>query len=251
MRSKFGERQVVDGDINLWAYSGGSGPRTFVLVHGIGVSSVYYRPLAEELAQHGRVHVLELPGFGKARTPRRPLSMDEFAEKAWKALEALGASEPILIGHSMGCQVVVEMAIQRPSQQPIALLGATVNVRERSVLKQALRLAHDSAIEPLGVTPIVFGDYIRCGVPWYLETLREMMRHRIEQRIPLVESPVLLVCGRRDPISPPAWNDTLARLARRGRSVVVPREAHVVMYRGASVVAHYLLEEADRAGRRP
>ena len=248
---RFGERQVVNGDVNLWVYSGGSGPRTFVLVHGIGVSSVYYRPLAQELSRHGRVHVLELPGFGKARTPRRPLSMDEFAEEAWKALDALGASDPILIGHSMGCQVVVEMAIQRPRPQPIALLGPTVNVRERTILRQALRLAQDSIIEPLGVTPIVFGDYVRCGVPWYVESLKEMMRHRIEQRLPLVEAPVLLVCGRRDPISPPAWNETLASLARNGRSVVVPREAHVVMYRGARVVAHYLLEEADRAGRRP
>ncbi|ASN52782.1 alpha/beta fold hydrolase [Sinomonas sp. R1AF57] len=244
---RFGERQVVEGGRELWVYSGGAGSRDYVLVHGIGVSSLYYRPLAEVLAAHGRVHVVELPGFGKSLTPRRPLSIEDFAETAWEALDTLGIRDPVLIGHSMGAQVVVEMAIDRPSPRPIVLLGPTVNVRERTVPRQALRLTWDSIIEPFGVTPIVFGDYIRCGVPWYVRTLREMMRHRIEQRIPLVEAPILLMSGRRDPISPPSWLRTLAGLARSARTAVLDREAHVLMFRGAREVARSIVQEADRA----
>lgn len=247
-RRRFGERRVVGKERELWVYSGGAGTRDYVLIHGIGVSSVYYRPLAEELAAHGRVHLVELPGFGKAMTPHRPLSLAEFAEAAWEALDALGIMSPILIGHSMGTQVVVEMAISRPGRRPIALLAPTVNVRERTVLRQTLRLAWDSAIEPLGVTPIVLGDYIRCGLPWYIKTLGEMMRHRIEQRLALVEAPVLLITGRRDPISPPSWLGTLAGVAQAARVVVVPREAHVVMVRAAAAVATLLVAEAERVG---
>jgi pimeloyl-ACP methyl ester carboxylesterase len=244
---RFGERQVVDGGRELWVYSGGAGDRDFVLIHGIGVSSVYYRPLAEELATQGRVHVVELPGFGKALTPRQPLSMEDFAETAWAALDTLGIADPVLIGHSMGSQVVVEMAVARPGHRPIVLLGPTIDVRERTVPRQALRLVWDSIIEPFGVTPIVLADYLRCGFPWYVATLREMMRHRIEQRLPLVESPVLLISGVRDAISPPAWLKTLAHVARTARVETVPKEAHVVMFRAAKAVARSIVEEADRA----
>ena len=38
----------------------GEGDETFVLVHGLGVSSHYFGPLAEQLVRHGRVVVLNL-----------------------------------------------------------------------------------------------------------------------------------------------------------------------------------------------
>ncbi|GAB4099432.1 alpha/beta hydrolase [Sinomonas halotolerans] len=251
MPRRFGERRVAEGATELWVYSGGDGPREFALVHGIGVSAVYYRRLAGALAVHGRVHLVELPGFGKAREPRRPLTMEEFAEAAWSALDALGVREPLLIGHSMGAQVVVEMAIQRPGTRSIALLAPTVNAAERTVPLQALRLAQDAALEPPGVKPIVLWDYARCGVSWWVATLREMMRHRIEERLPLVEASVLIVGGRRDPICPIPWLRRLASLSSRARLVIVPREAHVMMYRGARSVAAELLAEAPSGAGTP
>ena len=45
---------------------------TFVLVHGLGVSSRYFVPLAELLSRHGRVVVFDLPGFGLAALRENP-----------------------------------------------------------------------------------------------------------------------------------------------------------------------------------
>src|SRR3982751_3353809 len=52
---------------------------TFVLVHGIGVSSRYFQPLASELARRGRVFLVDLPGYGAAPNPRRDVSLADHA----------------------------------------------------------------------------------------------------------------------------------------------------------------------------
>lgn len=243
---QFQERRLVAGGHELGVRSGGEGARDYVLVHGIGVSPAYFRPLAEELALGDRVHAVELPGFGRTRTPRRPLSIEDFAACVWAALDELGVAAPVLVGHSMGAQVVVEMALRRPASQLVALLGPTVDAGAHSVVRQGLRLAWDTATEPPVVAATILRDYFRCGLPWYLATLRGMMRHRIEQRIPLVTAPVLLMRGARDRISPLRWLERLARAARDARVRVVPGQAHVLMYRGAAPVADCLRAEAAR-----
>jgi pimeloyl-ACP methyl ester carboxylesterase len=235
---------VLDERNGMHVRTGGSGDRTFALVHGIGASSVYFRPLAEELAKHGRVFLLELPGHGKNFEPRHPLSMAEFAEASWRAFDRFDAGQPMIVGHSMGCQVAVEMGIQRPDGPAVALLAPTVNNAEHSVPLQGLRLLQDTAREPWGVNGIITRDYLRCGVPWWLKTLKEMMAHRIEERAALLERDVVIVGGERDPIAPPEWLHRLGARFRSARVVVVHGAPHVMMYTNPAVVARILLEGA-------
>lgn len=246
---RFEEHRLAGGGHELGVLSGGEGERSYVLVHGIGVSPAYFRPLAEELALGDRVHAVELPGFGRTPKPGRALSIEEFAACIWDALDQLGVREPILVGHSMGAQIVVEMAIQRPGRQLLVLLGPTVDASAHSVVRQGLRLAWDTATEPPIVAATILRDYFRGGLRWYLASLRGMMRHRIEQRIPLVAGPVLLMRGGRDRISPLRWLERLARCAQEARVDELPGEGHVLMYRGAVPVAARLRAEAARAAR--
>lgn len=242
MLRRFGDLHVLDERNGMHIRTGGSGERTFALVHGIGASSVYFRPLAEELAKHGRVFLLELPGHGKNLEPKHPLSMGEFAEAAWRAFDRFHAGEPTIVGHSMGCQVAVEMGIQRPGGRAVALLAPTVNNAEHSVPLQGLRLLQDTMREPWGVNGIITRDYLRCGVRWWLKTLKEMMAHRIEDRIGLLEREVVIVGGERDPIAPPEWLHRLAAHSRLARVVVVQKAPHVMMYTNPAVVARVLLQ---------
>ena len=48
-----------------------------ILVHGLGVSSRYMRPLAELLAAERSVYMIDLPGFGRSEKPRRALNIAE------------------------------------------------------------------------------------------------------------------------------------------------------------------------------
>jgi pimeloyl-ACP methyl ester carboxylesterase len=44
--------------------------RPVVLVHGIGVSSRYFHPVAARLARFDPVYLVDLPGYGSAPNPR-------------------------------------------------------------------------------------------------------------------------------------------------------------------------------------
>src|SRR5215213_12031128 len=85
-----------------------------VLVHGLVVSSRYMIPVAERLASYYRVYAPDLPGFGKSAKPPRALDMPELADflDAW--MQAISLESAVLIGNSMGCQVIAHLAVRHP-----------------------------------------------------------------------------------------------------------------------------------------
>src|SRR5690606_20336429 len=90
--------------------------------------------------------------------------------------------------------------------------------------------------EPLAVNAIVFTDYVfRAGPAYTIRQLPLVLRDRLEERIALVEAPVLVVRGTRDPIVSQAWSRLLAE--RAGGQVVEVPGPHVVMYPSPEPVA--------------
>ena len=236
------QRLSVDGvSMDLRTYrcnndagASGRGPDSgeVVLVHGIGASQRYFGPLIGELLGTHTVHTLELPGFGSAPTPRHQLQMEDFGRLAAGALEAAGIRGAQWVGHSMGCQVVVEMALAAPdAASSLVLLSPTINNAERSAPRQALRLLQDCLREPAAINRILFTDYLfRAGPRWYLETLPVMIRHRLEERIRDVVPPVLLVRGGRDPVVRADWVARLAEARPGTATAELPDQPHALMY---------------------
>lgn len=227
----------------------GSGPVDFVLVHGIGVSARYFEPLAAELARHGTVHLVDLPGHGGLPKPGRALDLVDFASLIDAAMTRLGIGPAVLVGHSMGCQVVVEMALLRQeAATALVLLSPTANRRERTAWKQGLRLFQDAFREPLTVDVIEVSDYLRCGPRWYLALLPAMLGQKLEQRISGVHVPVRIIRGARDPISPLYWCRELADACPGTTVDNIPGEGHVMMFRSPEPVAQLCLDPAGPGG---
>ncbi|MCG2621497.1 alpha/beta fold hydrolase [Arthrobacter sp. I2-34] len=226
----------------------GSGPDRFVLVPGIGMSPRYFVPLVRELASTATVHAVHLPGFGAARRPVQALPIPETGRLAAQALQQLRPGRFIVVGHSMGCQVGVEMALADPaSVRSLVLLGPAINSRERTIRLQRRRLIQDTFREPAMVTWTAVGDYLRCGRRWYLANAEYMIGHRLEERLPLVRVPVVLVRGEHDPIVPRSWLTELAAAGTTAVAVEVPGEAHAAMYRNPAAVARHCRELAARS----
>lgn len=229
---------MAGGQFVAMTESGATERPAYVLVHGIGVSARYYRPLAEHLARSGHVFVPDLPGFGGSPRPERALSVPQLAGLVADLISDRGMAAPVVVGHSMGAQVVTELVAAHPGIASRAvLLGPVVNTRERSVLRQAGRLFEDGFHEPLRVNALLTADYLRCGMRWYAATMPHMFRYRIEERLPQATAPVVLVRGEHDPIAPLEWIRRLAAAAPRGTPVQVAGAGHVVMYTEPAAVA--------------
>ncbi|SDQ52273.1 alpha/beta fold hydrolase [Quadrisphaera sp. DSM 44207] len=215
---------------------------TVVLVHGIGVSRRYFAPLARELSTRARVLAVDLPGFGGAPGPLS-LSVPEHAGAVRRALEPLGVRGALLVGHSMGCQVVAHLVRGHPHLAAGAvLIGPTVDERARSAPRQALRLLRDSAAEPVAFNAVLVREYLRCGPRRYLATAAHMLADRIEEVLPAAAVPVLVLRGAHDPIAPRHWTEHLARRAPLGRAAQLDGGRHGIQWSHPQEVARACLE---------
>lgn len=215
---------------------------TFALVHGLGVSSKYFVPLAEELAPFGRVVLFDLPGFaGLPEPPTRP-TIGAFARVVTEALVRLDADDPVLVGHSLGAQVVAEILVTRPGYCPGAMLiGPVVNAAERNLPLLTWRFAQSAARESPANAAVAATAYLRAGPRWFRDTVPQMLRYPIERRLSGTPTPLVLVRGTHDRVAPPDWLEDLAARARVGRVVTVPSAAHGVVFDHGPLLAREVL----------
>ncbi|MBL8158895.1 alpha/beta fold hydrolase [Candidatus Saccharibacteria bacterium] len=214
------------------------GGRSFILIHGIGVSGRYFMPLALKLARHHTVYVLDLPGHGDTPKPARALDIRQLATVVNAFVHHQHISRPILVGHSMGCQIAAKAIELAPRLHGgIILLSPTVNRYRRNRLLQAYSLLCDGLREPLRVNLIAFGDYLQFGLARYLRTSSFMMRDRLEQSIRHCPLPGLIVRGGRDPITSDRWLDYLCRSNPRFTPVRLNDGPHVIQYTHAVELA--------------
>lgn len=193
------------------------GKRPLLFIHGIGVSGRYFIPLAQELAAHFDVYVLDLPGYGKTPRPDHALTIEELADIVGRFVEISGVVDPVLIGQSMGCQVAVKAAVShQPLYSNLILFGPTVNRNERTLPWQVWRLLQDGFSEPLAMNRIMIEDYLRMGLLRYLKTTRSMLAYKIEDDIGQCDVPITIIRGAQDRISPHAWVTYLGKICQRG-----------------------------------
>jgi pimeloyl-ACP methyl ester carboxylesterase len=137
----------------------GSGPAV-VLLHGLGslTNEMMATGIIDALAADYRVIVFDRPGFGYSERPRgRIWTPAAQAALLRQALDTLGVSRPVIVGHSWGTLVTLEMALREPERTAGLVLLA-------GVYFPTLRL--DVALGFWPAVPVV-GDVLRYAVsPW-------------------------------------------------------------------------------------
>jgi 2-hydroxy-6-oxonona-2,4-dienedioate hydrolase len=208
-----------------------AGPLPIVLVHGIGVASRFMVPIAEVLAPYHRVYAPDLPGFGESSKPARALNLVELSGALAHWTQAIGLARAAFFGNSFGCQVVVDLTLRYPELvERVVLQGPTIDPRARQAWRQIARLLRNSRHEPLSHGLISAQEYPRCGFRRLAQTFRYALEDRIEEKLPHVRVPALVVRGSKDPIVPQRWAEEATCLLPMGRLVVVPGAPHTLVY---------------------
>src|SRR5579859_7652810 len=146
---------------------------TVVLVHGLSVSSGYMVPTAVNLAPSYHVYLPDLPGFGKSAKPSHILTVPELADTLADWMQLMGLPPAVLLGNSLGCQIIVNFALKYPERITHAVLvGPTMDPQARSIHQAALRLLLDMPCEPLFFLPVLLGEYLAAGPRRTLRTLQ-------------------------------------------------------------------------------
>ncbi len=226
--------------------AGTSGTRAFVLVPGIGVSSNYFERLAIHLNEFGPVIALDLPGFGGVPHPEgTPMSIADYAELVGLVIDHLELENPIVVGHSMGTQIVTELAGHRHFED-LVLISPVLNPQERRLRTAARRFLQSSLHEPPRVAAMAIYAYLLCGVRWFSRVLPAMLRYRIEDVLPHITANTLVIAGERDALCPRPWIQQVAELLPQAQAWQIPGAAHSVMHGNAEDVARLCVHHARR-----
>jgi pimeloyl-ACP methyl ester carboxylesterase len=111
----------------------GSGEPTLLFVHGWAFDRRLWEHEVRRLAPRQRVVTLDLAGHGESGGERKDWTIAAFGEDVKAVAEAVGSTQLVLIGHSMGGPVVLEAARRLPGRvMGVVLVDILLDVEQRT-----------------------------------------------------------------------------------------------------------------------
>ena len=252
--------KTVDGTAyRQWGSTG----TPIVLIGGFLEPSFVWEKAAPLLAQRHRVYALDLDGFGYTER-RGPWTLQHWGDQVQAFCKALGLTKPVVVGHSLGAAVAVELA-RRGVASRIVLLGGDAlrsggppNVVTKALVKSpffttiyrfllrspwAVKRLIENAYGP-NHPPITDAEIRRWTDPFRAtharQALEGMAQHGIagvtRQDLRQLHVPALVVWGANDDVDPVASGRQSAR-DLRARFVLVPHAGHLSMLVAPTAVA--------------
>ncbi len=202
-----------------------------VLVHGLSGSARWWGPVVPALAEHYRVHVVDLPGFGAARLGRPRVVIREAASSLAQWLRADGLERAHLVGHSMGGLICLRAAVEAPELvERLVLIAPAGLPTGRSVFGHVLPLARTLVQSSPAFLPLLVRDAIQAGPGTVWRAARELLVEDVQSDLGRVSSPTLLVWGERDTLVPPALAAVFRAEIERSRLLLLAGAGHVPMW---------------------
>jgi len=100
----------------------GKGEPAVVLVHGIACNRAFMAPQARFLETSHRVVAVDLRGHGDSDAPRQRYTIGALANDVGWMCEQLDVGTAVVVGHSLGGHVALELAAARPDLARAAVL---------------------------------------------------------------------------------------------------------------------------------
>mgnify|MGYP002362800579 FL=1 len=104
----------LSGDIKLAYVDEGKGKETILMIHGLGSYLPAWKKNISELSKYYRVIAVDLPGYGKSSKLPHSGLMSFYAGVIAEFIQKLDLGPVNLAGHSMGGQISMVLALEKP-----------------------------------------------------------------------------------------------------------------------------------------
>jgi pimeloyl-ACP methyl ester carboxylesterase len=216
----------------LWETRAGSGTPV-ALIHGLSGSSRWWSRNIDALAERHLVAAVDLVGFGRNRHfIGLPVVLPPFSEVTallarW--LETFG--EPVhLVGHSMGGQIAIELAAERPDLVRSLVLVDAAGMPFHFDPRPHIRPLPKPPYGGPGITRVLLPDFLRAGPASVAVASTRIVRGDMREMMHAIRAPTLLVWGENDPLVPLQYGQAMQEEIAGSKLVVIPRAAHVAMW---------------------
>jgi len=258
MESEYEKYLTVEG-MKIHYVVRGAGP-PLLLLHGSAHLLETWDLNIRSLSEHYQVYAMDLPGHGLSDKPAVAYNISFFTKSVIDFMQALGIEHVSLIGHSMGGQISLDIAINFPEKVDSLILETSAGLsNDIAVLHEACNVpiwigaeADESAapaiIEQRMKMEFYHPDFIAKEMierayrvlqqmPEQRRVLLSILRNSVTadglrpevvmvDRLHLVKSPTLLIHGTQDKIHPVELSQNASRLIPDARLKVFDQCGH-------------------------
>lgn len=206
------------GDLRMYYEEAGQGP-PLILIHGLGACAEDWEFQVPDFARRYRVIVPELRGFGRTPRGEGKQSIPRMAADVKALLDALHIEQPILVGHSMGGAVSLQLALDHPGFVQRMVIANSVptfmprtarqkfEIFYRLIVTRLLGPQRLAQIGALRMYPLAAQAELRQKViersryntgRHYSEALRALTQWSVEARLPELKMRVLVCASEHD-----------------------------------------------------
>jgi pimeloyl-ACP methyl ester carboxylesterase len=251
----------------------GSGKKTLVFIHGLATYALCWKMNIEVLKKDFRCIAIDLPGNGMSQHGDFPYSINFFTETIAAFIRELKLEHVCLVGHSMGGQIAITMALKYPSLVKELVLCApagfeTFTPFEATIYKSGIGFMDMFSSEENSLTETIkssfyhynrqaddmLGDLVHLIKAYPSNAYKKMieacihgMLHEpIFNSLSKIEQPALVIFGEHDALIPNrlihATSSTRAvakkgtEMLKSGKLVMVPSAGHFVQWEKAAEV---------------
>ena len=262
-------KQLVLDSVLLAYTEAGQGPETILFVHGLGGTRHHWKQTIPGLSKDYRTLAVDLPGYGDSRLEKAPQDslMHFFANSLLALMDSLSIPRAHVVGHSMGGQVAMLLALEHPERVQKLILAApagietfteaegeglrtyAVNVYPQRLPEEKIRQNYalnfyqmPEAAEGLIQERLALNEssYYPIYANVLIKAVEGMLDTPLASRLSELEPPVLILFGEEDQLIPNRFLHpglTTEALARQGQQaipksqlVLIPEAGHLLMF---------------------
>ena len=276
-----GFARADDGLVLHWR-TVGQGP-VIACLNGVGVSTFFWKYLAEHFSDRFTVLLWDYRGHGRSGRQLDPrhvdLSVERHADDLAAVLDDISPpGEPaLLVGHSMGCQVALEVRRRHPARVAglVLALGTAGRAMHTffdypgsvAIFKQVHRLifalggAANPLMRPLLESPIawIFAKKLSLVDPYYtrrddmvpymhhlatldqrifIESVRQADEHDAWGVLPDLDRPMLVIAAENDKFTPMWCSRKMAAITPGAEILVLADASHAALIEQPETINH-------------
>ncbi len=252
-----------DGACTGVRFAGSRGP-ALVFVHGVGSTAAIWDRQLETFSDRFRCAAIELRGNGVPKPEPDPslITREGYATDVLAACDALGIDRFTLVGCSLGGVVAFELWGRAPGRvEAMAIVGSFARYPHAQEYAASIRTGVEQAgsmqafaelrAAKMGLPPERLRetlDQMACKqVSSYLAATDATWTGDFSKILPMINVPVLVMCGSRDVIAPPELSRAIASGIPGASLELVPEAGHVANADNAAAFNELLSEFLETA----
>lgn len=245
-------RVKVDDDVDLYYLENGDPEdETVVFIHGLGANHNIWYSQARILEGTHHIVRYDIRGAGLSSKPEGGYSLSTWSEDMVDLLEELQVERTHIVGHSLGAMIALHFALDHSDQVlSLVLAGGFLELDEetREMIEGSMEVVREEGIEPtadeegiqgafapktVGARPEILGLHRGLSLAedpvGYLGQCRGVLRSSLKGKIGGIESPVLLLVGSHDRLTPLENTLEIASELEDAEVEVIANAGHMAM----------------------